>query len=101
MEILQSYEFKRESRSQYAPVVKALVEDGAPIVRLKRGEDFPATAKMASVQGAVSTQLREAGGGRIPRTFVEDDDHLVVSFHAEGQGPKPRAKKRARQAVAA
>jgi hypothetical protein len=101
MEILQSYTFQRPSRSQYAPVVKALVEDGVPAVRLTRGEDFSQDAKMLSVQGGVSDQLRKAGGGRIPRTFVEDDDHLIVSFHAEGEGPKPRRRKNARQPVAA
>lgn len=101
METLQSYSFKRPSRSQYTPVVKVLTENPDRIIRLKRGEDFPRDAKIASVQGAVSTQLREAGGGRRPRTFVEDDDNLIVAFWPEGEGPKPRAKRRARQAVAA
>ena len=95
MEILQSYNFQKPSRSQYAPVVKALLEDGAPIVKLKRGEDFPSDAKIESVQGAVTTQIRQAPANtnrRIARTFTESDDALIVTLWPEGQGPKARKK---------
>ena len=97
MEILQSYEFKKQSSSRYAPVVKALVDQGAFAVKLKRGEDFDQAASIETVQGGVSTLIRKAG--HRARTFRESDDVLVVTLYAEGEGPKPR--RRARQRVAA
>lgn len=96
MEILQEYDFKRPSRSQYAPVAKALLEDGVFAVKLKRGEDFPQSANVSSVQGAVSTQVRESPKNvdrRRARTFVESDDVLVVSLYAAGEGPAPKRRR--------
>jgi hypothetical protein len=101
MDLLQSYEFKRPSRSQYTPVVTALVDEGIPFVRMKRGEDFSDHTKIASVRNGVSDQLHKAGGGRTPRTWVEDDDNLIVTFWSEDEKPKPRRRKNARQPVAA
>jgi hypothetical protein len=98
MEILESYEFKRTSKSQYAKVVKALVEDGRFAVRMRRGEDFPENNSLSSVQGAVGDQIRKAG--RRARTFAEPPDHLVVSLYAEGEGPTARRRpSRARAAA--
>jgi hypothetical protein len=88
MEILRSYEFKKPSKSRYAPVVKALVEDGVFAVRLVRGTDFPSEATIDSVQGAVSQQVRNAG--RRARTFAESLDALIVSLYPEGEGPRRR-----------
>src|SRR3954469_10838498 len=111
MEILESYDFKRESTSQYAAAIRAIAHPDparrAFAVKLKRGEDFPAEAKTSTVQGGVSTQLRKALEdvpdlrGRIPRTFVESDDVVVVSLHPEGEGPKPKRTSRRRERVAA
>jgi hypothetical protein len=111
MEILESYDFKRESTSQYADAIKAITHPDparrAFAVKLKRGEDFPAEAKTSTVQGGVSTQLRKALEdvpdlrGRIPRTFVESDDVVVISLHPEGEGPRPRRKTQRRERVAA
>lgn len=86
MEILTSYEFKRPSTSRYAPVVNALVTDGAKAVRIKRGEDFPAEISMDSVQGAVSQEIRKAGARA--RTFRESDDVLVIALRGEGEAPR-------------
>lgn len=97
MEILQSYEFKRESNSRYAPYVKALL-DGATAIRLKRGRDFPADAGLETIQGGVSTLVRKEG--RRARTFREDNDNLVVALWPEGEGPRPRRARR-REAAAA
>lgn len=98
MEILNSYEFRKPSRSQWAPVVKALVEDGNFAVRLKRGVDFPEDANLDTVQGGVSSQVRNAG--RAARTFREGDDALVVTLRAEGEGPRrSRATRKRERAV--
>lgn len=96
MEILEEFSFKKESRSRYAAVVKALVEDGNFAVRLKSGVDFPDDVGIETVQGAISQQIRNAG--RSAKTFREKDGSLVVSLHARGEEPKPRKK---RQKVAA
>jgi hypothetical protein len=96
MEILQTYEFRRQPRGQYAPVVKALLEDGAPIIKLTRGEDFPQNAKIGSVQGAVSAQVRDSPlnkDKRRAKTFTESDDVLIVTLYAEGEGPAQRRKR--------
>src|SRR3954454_8845871 len=98
MEILREYDFTRPSRSQYAPIAKALIDDGAKIVRIKRGEDFSEKATMASVRGAVSDSI--AKRGHRARTFIESEDVLVVALWTEGEGPQ-RRRKRNRQAVAA
>jgi hypothetical protein len=101
MEILDSYEFKRPSRSRYAPVVDALVNGvgGKKVfaVKLKRGEDFPQASSISSVQGAISTQVREAG--RRAKTFAESDDVLVVSLWPEGEGPRVRRRSSRGRAV--
>lgn len=96
MEILQSYEFRKPSRSRYAPVVKALLEDGAPVVKLTRGEDFDQDAQIGSVQGAVSAQVRESPKNtdkRRPHTFVESDDVLIVALYPKGEGPALRRRR--------
>ena len=95
MEILQSYSFKRKSNSRYAPIVKALVDDGHHAVRIKRGQDgWPAETSVETVQGAISQQLRNEG--KRARTFREDDNTLVISLWPEGEGPKVRRSKNAR-----
>jgi hypothetical protein len=96
VQILDSYEFKKPSKSRYAPVVKALVDDGAFAVRLERGVDFPADRSLDNVQGAISQQVRNAG--RRAKTFAEPPDALVVSLYEEGDGPRRR---RARSKVTA
>lgn len=111
MEILQQYAFRRPSTSQYAAAIAAIAHPDpnkrAFAVKLKRGEDFPVDAKTSTVQGGVSTQLRKALEdvpdlrGRIPRTFVESDDVVVVALHPEGEGPKSRRTSRRRERVAA
>jgi hypothetical protein len=99
VEILQSYTFKKASKSRYAPIVKALVTDGHHAVRIKRGEDgWPTHTSVETVQGAVSQQLRNEG--KRARTFREDDDTLVISLWPEGEGPRLR-RKSARIKVAA
>jgi hypothetical protein len=95
MEILQSFEFKKPSRSRYATVVKALVDDGAAAVRLKRGVDFPAEVSMDGVQSAVADQVRKRG--KRARTFRESDDELVVALWADGQGPALAARRQRKQ----
>lgn len=95
MEILDSYEFTRPSTSRYAPVVQALVNDNKFAVKLKRGEDFPEDATIATVQGAVSQQIRNAG--RNARTFAESDDVLVVTLRSEEEATK--AKRSAKRRV--
>lgn len=98
MEKLDSYEFRKPSASQWAPVVKALVHDKSFAVRLKRGVDFPAEANLDTVQGGVSSQVRNAG--RRARTFREDPDTLIVSLYAEGEGPRrPKAARRRERAT--
>lgn len=98
MEILTTYDFTRPSRSQYAPIAKALIDDKAPIVRIKRGEDFSEKASIASVRGAVSDSI--AKRGHRARTHIESEDVLVIALWAEGEGPQRRRKNK-RQAVAA
>lgn len=98
MEILNSYEFRKPSNSQWAKVVKALVQDGAFAVRLKRGVDFPQDANLDTIQGGISSQVRNAG--RRARTFREGDDAIVVSLYAEGEGPRrSRATRKRERAV--
>jgi hypothetical protein len=98
MEILSDYNFQRPSRSRYAPVVEALIEKGIFAVKLKRGEDFPSDANINSVQGAISTQIRESPKNttnRRARTWVEDPETanvLIVSLYPEGEGPAARSK---------
>lgn len=99
MDVLNSYEFRKPSHSQWAPVVKALVQDGVFAVRLKRGVDFPQDANLDTVQGGVSSQVRNAG--RRARTFREGDDAIVVSLYAEGEGPRRTRTARRRERVAA
>lgn len=104
MEQLQSFEFKRPSRSQYAPVVKALVDDGTFAVRLVRGEDFPQGANIHQVQSSVRIAIEKAGARA--RTFVEyEEDHsantMVVSLWRDGEGPKKPTRRRRRETVAA
>lgn len=97
MEILDSFNFdERPSRSRYAAVVQALVQDGKHAVRLTRGTDFPAAVKIDTVQAGVSTAVRKAG--KRARTRVVSDDELVVGL-AEAGAPRKRARQRA--AVAA
>ena len=103
MEILQSFTFQKPSTSRYAPVVEALLKTPTPIIRLKRGEDFPQEAKIESVQGALATQVRDSPqntNGRRARTFTETDDSLVVTLWAEGEGPRRRAKRAATKSAA-
>ena len=95
MQRLDSYEFKKPSTSKYAPVVKALVEDGVFAVRLVRGQDFGRDVTLDAVQGAVSQQVRNAG--RRARTFRESDDALVVSLWPEGEGPRTPRRRRSSQ----
>lgn len=98
MEILESFDFdKRPSRSRYAPVVKALVEDGAKAVRLTRGEDFPQPLSMDAVQGAIADQFRKAG--KKAETYRQDEDHLVVRLSDKPSTGRRRG--RAREATAA
>lgn len=95
MEKLTSYEFKKPSRSRYAPVVKALVDDDVVAVRMKRGEDFPGDVTMDGVQAAISDQVRKRG--RRARTFRESDDALVVALWPEGEGPRTPRRRGARR----
>jgi hypothetical protein len=96
MEKLDSFDFdKRPSRSRYAPVVKAMVEDGVKAVRLKRGEDFPQEVNIDSVQSAVADQVRKAG--KHAQTHRESEDSLVVGLQTN---PRP-ARRRPARAVAA
>lgn len=95
MEKLTSYEFKRSSRSRYAPIVKALIDDGVNAVRIKRGDDFPDDVNMDGVQAAVSDQVRKRG--RRARTFRESDDALVVALWPEGEGPRTPRRRGARR----
>lgn len=92
MEKLSSYDFKRSSSSQYDDISKALVDDGAVAVRLERGRDFPDDVKMASVQQGVRDTIKKRG--RRARTFIEDDDHMVIGLYGEGEGPKPPRRRR-------
>lgn len=86
MEKLTSYEFRRPSSSQYDDVVKALADDEIAAVRVKRGDDFPESIKMSSVQQGVRDAVKKRG--RRARTFIEDDDHMVVGLYPKGEGPR-------------
>lgn len=98
MEKLENFDFtKRPSRSRYAPIVKALVEDGAGAVRLTRGEDFPQPLAIDAVQGAIADQIRKAG--RRARTYREDDDHLVVGLNHDPAPTRRRASRRVASAA--
>jgi hypothetical protein len=99
MEKLQSYEFRKPSRSRYAPVVTALVDEGVFAVRLKRGPDFPEGVSMDSVQGAVADQVRKAG--RRAKTFRESDDALVVSLATDEPRSRGRSQRRRTELAAA
>jgi hypothetical protein len=109
MEILESYDFTRPSRSQYAPAVEALCPNKrASIVSLKRAEDFSEKADIRGVQGAVSDRMRKALEkvpdlrGRRPRTFIESNDVIVISLWPENEGPRRRTgRRRERQAATA
>jgi hypothetical protein len=112
MEILESYDFTRPSRSQYAPAVEALCHPDpnkrASIVSLKRAEDFSEKADIRGVQGAVSDRMRKALEkvpdlrGRRPRTFIESNDVIVISLWPEGEEPRRRTgRRRERQAATA
>jgi len=96
MEILEQFDFNnRPSRSRYEAVADALLNKGAEAVKLKRGVDFPETVKIDSVQGGISTYIRETYD-KSARTRVLDDDTIVV-----GNNPTPRRRKQSRkQAVA-
>lgn len=98
MEILNEYDFKRQSTSRYAPAVKALVDDGAFAVKLRRGVDFPQDVRTDNVQANVSNLVRARG--KRARTFVESDDVVVVSLWPDGEGPKQRRKAAKRSAAA-
>ena len=92
-EILEKFDFAdRPSRSRYAEVVKALVQDNVHAVKLERGKDFPNTVKMDTVQAGVSTAVRKAG--KRARTRVLSQDVLVVGLNSE-PAPKRRGGKRA------
>jgi hypothetical protein len=99
MELLQSFDFTRPSRSRYAPAVKALMEDRVFAVLLKRGEDFPADITMASVQGGIRDKIAKAGGRA--RIFPTEEGNLVVSLWPEGEGPKRPTRRARRTPVAA
>jgi hypothetical protein len=98
MEILDdTFDFdSRPSRSRYAPVVKALVEEGKFGVKLKRGSDFPAGVKIDTVQAGVRTELGKAG--KRAKTRILSPDELAVRLHPV-QNPAKRSRKR--EAVAA
>ena len=87
MEILNNFDFNsRPSRSRYEAVADALINQGADAVKLVRGVDFPPSVKIDSVQGGVSTYIRE-NHDKSARTRVLDDDTLVV-----GINPNPRRR---------
>lgn len=89
MEILEQFDFdKRPSRSRYADVIKALVEDGVHAVKITRGEkEFPAEVSIETVQGGISTQVREAGRTAVTRKL--GDDVLVVGLE-DSRAKRPR-----------
>lgn len=88
MKILDEFDFDaRPSRSRYAVMVKALVEDNAHAAVLKRGEDFPEGVQMATVQAGASAAMRKAGTRAITR--IIDPDHLAVGVHPD-QAPRRR-----------
>jgi len=92
MQKLTQYDFKRPSHSRYDEVVKALIEEGVPAVRLTRGEDF--TAKMDGVQSGLPDRILKAGRrARTQRDPDHPEDVIVVGLWPEGEGPR---KKRAR-----
>lgn len=93
MEILETFNFdERPSRSRYAGVVKALVEQRKHAVKLTRGADFPVDVKIDTVQAGVSTAVRKAG--KRARTRVVSDDELVVGL-ADDRPARKRALQRA------
>lgn len=98
MERLDSFDFsKRPSRSRYAAVVKALVDEGVHAVRITRGVDFPDELQMDTVQGSISQQIRKAG--KRARTYRESEDVLIVGLNEEA-APRRRGG-RARELAAA
>jgi hypothetical protein len=97
MESLTAYDFKRPSSSQYDDVAKALVDDGATAVRIKRGADFPDDIKMSSVQQGVRDVIKKRG--RRARTRIEDDNHMVIGLWPEGEGPRTPRRRRGARAV--
>lgn len=105
MEKLDSFNFdERPSRSRYAPVVKALVEDGTFAVALNRGEPmFPEDVKIDSVIAGVRTAVSKAGKRtRIRRAPLPDgtlsNDRLVVGLDTE-PAPRRRSSRKREAAV--
>jgi hypothetical protein len=97
MEILETHDFKKPSRSRYAEAVKALIEDGVFAVRLKRGEDFPEEITAGSASGSVRQLIDKQG--RIARCFIESERSLVVSLQPEGTTSRTRKPARSKQAA--
>jgi hypothetical protein len=98
MEKLDSYIFgRRPSRSRYAAAVTALIDEGTAAVLLKRGDDFDQAVDIQSVQGAISTQIRNRG--KKARTERVDDNTLAVALD-DRPARAPRSSRR-RQAVPA
>lgn len=97
MEILENFDFdKRPSRSRYAPVVDALINNGVKAVRIRRGDpEWPNGTNIESIQGAVADQIRKRG--KNARTHRETDDSLIVGLNEK---PAP-ARRRRERAVAA
>jgi hypothetical protein len=98
MKILEEFDFsKRPSRSRYAPVVRALVEDNAVAVQLERGEDFPADVKIATASSGVRAAIKKAG--KRAEVYPVDDDTIVVRLRSNGTSSSRRG--RAREAIPA
>lgn len=95
MEILETHDFKKPSRSRYTEAVDALCDKGAFAVRLTRGKDFPDNITAGSASGSVRQLI--GNRGQRARCFIESDDALVVSLWKDGEGPKSRKRAKAKQ----
>lgn len=100
MEILDDFDFDhRESRSQWAPYVKALIDghNGKPVhaIKLVAGQDFAADAHLDNVHNGLSTLVRKHGRrARIRKLPNETPKALIIGLYPEGSRQVRRGARR-------